>query len=82
MVKEDDRQAALVEYETKPVQLTIEAYAILRAVKNQLVKKYKRNHTFSDAVLELKNKRKDVNIEFSQAEVAQIKTTLKGGLRK
>ena len=80
MIKEDTRQSLLKEYETKPVQLSVEAYAILGAIKNQLVKRYKRSHTFSDAVIELKNQANGDLIKFSKEEINQIKTTLKGGL--
>ena len=81
MTKEEDRQAMMTEYETRPVQLSPEAYAILSAEKNQLRTKHKKNFTFSDAVIELKNKRKGTNIEFTKDEISQIKNTLKGGLK-
>ena len=69
----------MTEYETRPVQLSPEAYAILRAEKNQLITKHKKNFTFSDAVIELKNMANGSSIKFTKAEVEQIKTTLKGG---
>ena len=81
MRKEEDKQTTLSEYESKPVQLSTEAYTILRAIKNQLVTKHKRHHTFSDAVIELKNKANGSSIKFTKQEVNQIKTTLKGGLK-
>ena len=79
IMKKEIKQTSLSEYETKPVQLSAEAYNILQAIKNQLVIKHKKSHTFSDAVIELKNRRKGVNIAFTNEEVIQIKTKLKGG---
>ena len=81
MTKTKETQTVLCEYETRPVQLTTEAYAILRAVKNQLIMKHKKNHTFSDAVVELKNRANGDSVKFSREEITQIKTTLKGGLK-
>ena len=80
MEKVDDIQTSISDFETKPVQLNIEAYAILRAVKNQLIAKYKKNFTFSDAVVELKQRANGDSVKFSREEITQIKTTLKGGL--
>ena len=81
MAKEEDRQTAINEYESKPVQLTVEAYNILEAVKRQLIKKNKKNHTFSDAVIELKTRSNGDVVKFTREEIIQIKTTLKGGLK-
>jgi len=79
MNTKEDRQTIIQEFETNQVGLKAEAYNILKAIKRQLIKKHKRNFTFSDAIIELKNKRKGTNIEFTQEEVIQIKTKLKGG---
>ena len=79
MNTKEDRQTIIQEFETNQVGLKAEAYNILKAIKRQLIKKYRRNFTFSDAIIELKNKRKGTNIEFTQEEVIQIKNKLKGG---
>ena len=80
MEKVDDIQTSISDFETKPVQLNTEAYAILRAIKNQLIAKHKKNFTFSDAVTELKQRANGDSVKFSREEITQIKTTLKGGL--
>ena len=76
MGKKEDRQTSLPEYETKPAQLTGEAYAILSAVKNQLITKHKKHFTISDAIIELKNRGKGCVVEFTKNEVAQIKSKI------
>ena len=81
MEKDEDTQTSISDFETKPVQLNTEAYAILRAVKNQLIAKHKKNHTFADAVIELKKRANGDSVKFSREEITQIKTTLKGGLK-
>jgi|GEM_PF-2079137 len=81
MTKNNNRQTELSDYETKPVQLSTEAYNILSAIKNQLVKKHKKSCTFSNTVIELKNRANGTRIDFTKEEIIQIKTTLKGGLK-
>jgi len=76
MERKEEHQTILPEYETKQVGLNTEAYSIIREVKNALIKKHKKHFTFSDAIIALKNSRKGSNIEFTKAEVAQIKTKL------
>lgn len=79
MKNKEERQSIISEYETKQVGLNIEAYNIIDAMKKQLIKKHKKNFTFSDAIIELKNQRKGTNIQFTKEEIIQIKSFLKGG---
>jgi len=60
------------------VGLNSEAYNILEAIKKQLMKKHKQTFSFSDAVIQLKD-RSINNVRFTQGETAQIKIVLKGG---
>ena len=79
MEVKEDRQTTMQEFGIKQVGLKMEAYNILEGMKRQLIKKHKKYFTFSDAIIELKNKRKETNIEFTREEVIQIKNKLKGG---
>ena len=80
MAKKEDRQTILSEYGTSQIGINAEAYTILRAVKNQLIKTNKKNFTFSDAIIELKNKVDGIKIiRFTKEETSQIKNILKGG---
>jgi hypothetical protein len=73
-------QTTLSNYETKQIGINIEAYNILLAIKNKLIAKHKKNFTFSDAIIEIKNKVSISNIQFSNKEIKQIKIVLKGGI--
>jgi len=81
MGKKDDRQSELTEYKLHQVGITHESYALLEAIKNQLSTKHKRPFTFSEAIMELQNRTNGATLKFTQAETAQIKTVLKGGLK-
>ncbi|MHA1868698.1 MAG: hypothetical protein ACTSXD_11695 [Candidatus Heimdallarchaeaceae archaeon] len=54
----EKRQGELSEFIEKGSQvgLDYEAYNILKEIKKQLIKKHKRNFSFSDAVRELKRR--------------------------
>ena len=79
MVKKGDTQTTISDYEIKQVGINTTAYSILRVIKNNLIMEHKKNFTFSDAIIELKNMANGSSIKFTKAEVEQIKTTLKGG---
>lgn len=73
-MSEKDTQTTLSDYAKQQVGLNTEAYSILRTVKNNLIKVYKKNFTFSDAVVEMDKTIKggDV-IAFTKEEVKKIK---------
>ena len=73
-MSEKDTQTTLSDYAKQQVGLNTKAYSILRTVKNNLIKVYKKNFTFSDAVVEMDKKIKDVDvIEFTKEEIKKIK---------
>ncbi len=72
----NERQATMVEYIKKPINLNLESYNILNAYRQQLIEKFKRNFTFSETIFELRNLQ---TISFTNEEIQQIKTKLKGG---
>jgi len=74
-----EKQTKLFEFEKHQVCVDNEAYNILEVIKQQLIKKHKKNFLFSDAVKELKNRYIENSIKFTLEEVKQIKTQLKGG---
>ena len=72
-------QTKIFDFKTHQMGVDDEAHNILCAIKKQLIKKHKKNFTFSDAVKELRNRCVESNINFTAREVTQIKTQLKGG---
>ncbi len=63
------------------IGVNVEAYNIITAIKRQLMKKYKRTFSFSDAIMELRD-RADLssgdNIKFTEEETILIKEKLQG----
>ena len=78
MVRKKEIQTKLSEYRIRQVGINATAHTILRDTKNELIKEHGKNFTFSDAIVELKNKANGVKIKFTEDEILQIKNKLHG----